>query len=93
MKEIKLGILDEIKKMMGDRMAEKVGKPKAVSVEIEAGSAAPKDSMEKPEMPEGMEEKEAPQGMEMSEESGELDQSKLSTEEMMQLKALYEKMC
>jgi len=38
MKEIKLGILDEIKKMMGDRMADKVGKPKAVSVEVSAMS-------------------------------------------------------
>jgi hypothetical protein len=88
MKEIKLGILDEIKKMMGDRMADKIGKPKEVSVEIEAGSAAPKEEMPQ----EGMEEKEAPQ-MEMGEQSGELDQSKLSPEEMMQLKALYEKMC
>lgn len=79
MKDVKLGILDEIKKMMGDRMASKIGKPKEVSVEIEAGEA-PKE-----EMP--MEESQAP------EMSGELDQSKLSPEELEQLKALYEKMC
>jgi len=92
MKDVKLGVLDEIKKMMGDRMAAKIGKPKEVSVEVSAMS--PKEGMEEPEQGESMQhENGESKPMEMSEQSGELDQSKLSPEELEQLKALYEKMC
>lgn len=82
MKDIKLGILDEIKKLMGDRMVSKGAKPKAMAVEITA--ALPKkeggeegEEMEKPEL-------EAGEGLS--------PESKLSPEEMSQLKSLYEKM-
>lgn len=92
MKDVKLGILDEIKKMMGDRMAAKIGKPKAVGIEVSA--MAPKEGMEEPEAGESMQhENSEPKAMEMSEDKGGLDQSKLTPEELMQLKSLYEKMC
>jgi len=92
MKDVKLGILDEIKKMMGDRMAAKIGKPKAVGIEVSA--MAPKEGVEMPEGEESdMHEKSESPQMEMSEDKGGLDQSKLTPEELMQLKSLYEKMC
>ena len=94
MKQVKLGILDEIKKMMGDRMANKIGKPKAMSVEVSA-MVPKKDGMPMdPEMEESAEhEKSELPEMEKSEQNEMPDQSKLTPEELMQLKSLYEKMC
>lgn len=95
MKALKLGVLDEIKKLMDDKMGEKFLKPKVASVEIEAKSI-PKDGL-----PEGIEEQMEPKEEghhmeEMSEgpmEMESLNLKGLSDDDKQALKHMYSKMC
>jgi hypothetical protein len=94
MKGIKLGVLDEIKKLMGQKMAERIGKPKAMSIEVSA--AIPKkeslaegmDAMNE-ENEEGDEVEDLEQGLSL-EKPGNDDE--LTPEEKEQLANIYQKL-
>jgi len=85
MKQVQLGILDEIKKAMDDRMADKLSPKSADNSEPSSDPLKPGESEESAHEEPGFE-------MTKVEVEGDLDQSKLSPEEMAQLKSLYEKM-